>query len=90
MRPTIFVALGADDFISDARVNHPNDKPKWGGEWVVYVPAGKSERLEAEVERLKALLNQSCCHSHGEVAAPVGVCEWCDAAREVFKQEVES
>jgi hypothetical protein len=44
----------------------------------------------AEIEQLKALLNVSVCQSHDEVSAPTGVCEWCDAVREVFKPEVVS
>ena len=43
---------------------------------------GEAHEYRVENERLKALLDSSCCHSHGEVYATIGLCEWCDAVRE--------
>ena len=47
--------------------------------------ASEIERLQAEVEQLKALLNVSACGSHGEVAAAKGLCSWCDGVRKALE-----
>ena len=43
----------------------------------------KLNALKAEIELLKVLLLDSCCHSHGE-SSVVG-CNWCDSVLEIFK-----
>ena len=46
----------------------------------------KAANQEAEIKKLTALLNESCCYSHGEVIKTGVGCDWCDAAAEVFSE----